>query len=70
MMVGLIAVLYILENLEGLVNCRRFDLHLLEPAFQSSVLLYGIAVFVQSRSTDTLYCPPCQSWFEDVGSIH
>ena len=44
--------------------------HLLETAFQSSVLLDGIAVFVESRCANALYGTPGKSRLHDVGCIH
>ena len=60
----------VMQNLQRLFRSGGFHLYLLESALQCSVLLDGVAVFVESRSTDTLYGAPCQGGFQDVGSIH
>jgi len=58
------------EDLNGLVGGGLLHQHLLETAFQRSVLLDAVAVFVQRGGTDAFDFPPCQGRFQQVGGIH
>ena len=70
MMVLLVAVLDIIENLQGLLHIGGFYEHLLETALQGSVLLNAVAVLVERGGTNTLDSAACQRRFHDIGSIH
>ena len=54
MMVLLVAFLHIVEYLECLLGCGRFYYDFLETAFQGTVLLYRVAVFIEGSGADTL----------------
>ena len=66
----LVAVLDVMEYLQRLLVGRRLHLHLLESAFQGSVLLNRVTVFVERCGSDTLDGTTCQRRFHDVGCIH
>ena len=66
----LVATLHILQNLQRLLIGCGFHHHLLETALQCSVLLDGVAVFVQRRGSDTLYGSARQCRLQDVCGIH
>ena len=66
----LVAVLDVMEYLQRLLVGRRLHLHLLESAFQCSVLLNRVTVFVERRGSDTLDGTTCQRRFHDVCCVH
>ena len=68
--VVLVAVLDVMEYLQGLVLCGRLDEYLLEAALQGSVFLDAVAVLVKGGGTYALYGAACQRGFHDVGGIH
>ena len=65
-----VAVLDVLQNLQRLLGCCRLNDDLLETTLQGSVLLDGVAVFVECGGADALYGATCQSRLHDVGCIH
>ena len=70
MMVLLIAVLDITENLQRFLIGGGLHLNLLESAFESAVLLDGVTVFIECRSTDALDGASSQGGLHDVSGIH
>ena len=70
LMVVLIALLDVREYLHSLL--RRCLLHdnLLEATLKGTVFLYRLAIFIQRRSTDTLYCAARQSRLQHICCIH
>ncbi len=60
----------IFQNLQCLFCCCRVDNHFLETTFQSTVFLDVFTIFIQRRSTDTLYFTTCQRRFQHIGSVH
>ena len=65
-----VAVLDVVQNLQRLLVASRLYKHFLETALQGSILLDGVAVFVERRSTDALHGSACQRGLHDVGGIH
>ena len=65
-----VAVLDVMQDLQRLFCIGGFNKYFLETALQGSVLLNRVTVFVQRRGTDALYRASCQSWLQDVCSIH
>ena len=63
-------LLDVMQNLQRLFCRSRFYDDLLESAFQSTILFYTLAIFVEGGGSDALDESTCQSWFHDVGSIH
>ena len=70
MMMVLVTVLDVVKYLQGLLVGGRFYLHLLEATLQRTVLLNGVAVFIERCSSDALHGASGQSGFHDVGGIH
>ena len=66
----LVALFDIVQNFQRLFSRRGFDDDFLESAFQRTILLNGVAILVECRSTDTLDGASCQGGFENIGSIH
>ena len=59
-----------LENLYGVLDRRSFHVDGLKPAFQGSVLLDVLPVFVHRGRPDALQLAPAQGGFDDVGGVH
>ena len=68
--VGLIFLLDVVENLEGLFGSSGLYHYFLEAAFECSVFLDVLAVFVERGCADTLDFAARESGFEQVGCIH
>ena len=58
------------QNLDGLVNRRRLDLHGLKTAFERGVLFDVFAIFVQRGRADTLHLAARKRRLDDVRSVH
>ena len=69
-MVLFVALLDVMQDGHGLLHVGGFHDDLLEAALQGTVLLDGVAVFVECGGTDTLDGAACQSRFQDVCGIH
>ena len=65
----LVTRFYIIQNLHRLVKRGRFHQHLLKTTFQSTVLLYILAILVQRRRPDTLNFSTSQRRFQHIGRI-
>ena len=65
-----VAGLDILQDLQSLFRCCRIDDHFLETTFQSSVFLDILTMFIECRSTDTLYFSTGQGRLQHIGGIH
>ena len=59
----------IIQYFHRLVKRGRFHQHLLETTFQSTVLLYILAILVQRRSPNTLNFSASQRRFQHIGRI-
>ena len=70
MVVLFVTILDVLQNLQRLLGRCRLNDDLLETTLQGSILLDGVAVFVECGGTDALYGATCQSRLHDVGCIH
>ena len=70
MVVLFVAVLDVMENLDGVLHIGRLHDDFLETAFQGTVLFNGIAVFIEGGGTDALYGTTCQCRLQDVCGIH
>ena len=66
----LVAFLYVVQYFKCLFCRSRLYEHFLEPALQRSVFLDGVAILVESRCADALYCASCQSRLHYVCSVH
>ena len=60
----------VMQYLYRLLRIGRFDEYFLETAFQCTVLLNGVTVFVKCCGTDALDGASCQCGFQDIGGIH
>ncbi len=69
-MVLLVAWFDILKNLQRLLLRGGFNHHLLEAAFEGSIFLNRVAVFVDGRSADALNRASCKGWLHDVCGVH
>ena len=65
-----IFILYLIENLNGLLSSGRFNHHFLETAFKCTVFLYVLAILIESGCADALDFSACKSRFQQVGSVH
>ena len=70
MMMLLISVFDIVQDCQCLFSRSRFYHDFLETAFQCSILLNTLAIFIYSGGTDALDYPACQCRFHDIGCIH
>ena len=70
MVVVLVSAFDVTQNLQGLLCRCGFHQHLLEAAFQGTVLLYGVAVFIKCRRPDALYRAARQGGLHDIGGVH
>ena len=59
-----------LEDLHGILDGRLIHRHWLEAPLQGSVLLDGLAVFIEGGGSDHLDLAPGEGGFEDIGGIH
>ena len=66
----LVFVAQALQNLDGVLNRRRFDLHRLETAFERGVLLDVFAIFVQRGRADALHLAAGKRRLDDVAGVH
>ena len=66
----LVAILDVLQNLQGLLRRGGFYDHLLETAVEGTIPFDGVAELVERCGTDALYGAACQCRLHDVGGIH
>src|SRR5439155_21187908 len=67
--VGLVAVAYALEDVDGVGDGGLLDLDGLEPALEGGVLLEVLAVLVEGGGPDRLQLTPGQHGLEDGGGV-
>jgi len=58
-----------LDNQHRFIDARWLDMDRLEPAFEGSVFLNMLSVFIEGRGADTLNFSPRQCGLEHVGGI-
>ena len=59
-----------LENQNGLLDGRRFDLDRLEAAFERGVLLDVFAILVERGGADALHLAAAEGGLDDVRGVH
>ena len=69
-MMLLVFVAETFQNLNRVVNRRRFDLHRLKTAFKRGVFLDVFAILVQRRRADALHLAARQRRLDDVACVH
>ena len=69
-MVRFVFRLDVVENDQGFLGGGRFDHHFLEAAFESTVLFYICAVFVEGCGAYALDLAAGECRFEHVGGVH
>ena len=70
MVVLLIAVLDVLQNLEGLLTVGGLHHHFLESSLKGTIFLNAVAVLVEGGGTNALDGATGKGRFQDVGGIH
>ena len=59
-----------LQDQNGFLNGRRFNLHGLEASFERSVLLDVFAIFVERRRANALHLTAAQGRLNDIRGVH
>ncbi|CAB4700066.1 unannotated protein [freshwater metagenome] len=68
--VGLVLLLDAAQDLDGVLDRRLADQHLLEAAFEGGVLLDALAVLVERRGADHVQLAARQHRLEHVAGVH
>ncbi len=69
-MVDFVAVFETTQDADGIFNARLGHEDRLEAAFERSILLDVLAVFIQGRGADHMELAPGQHGFEHVAGVH